>query len=78
MTNLEQALMYFPKAIFDENDNYQLDNTFEIEWLGDGENFVVNENRYCHDIGYYSNPEIFAGNFGQCLHFVLELTGRMD
>lgn len=73
MTNLEMAQKYFPKAQFDlSRDSYELTDRFEIEWTGESECFVVNENYYDRDVGYVSNPEVFNGNFTECLEFVVK------
>lgn len=80
MTNLEKALQYFPKAKFDENDNYQLNKEWEIEYLTEGsqipEHFVVNHYYFDRDVGYVSDTEVFSGNFDECLTFVLKEEGR--
>lgn len=55
--------------------NYKLNERWTIEWMGEGENFCVNEYFFDFDVGHVDNPEIYSSNFFQCLNFVLKQEG---
>lgn len=71
ITNLDIAKKYFKYARFDENDSYKLGNEYSITWLGEYEEFVVDRYFFDPDVGYVSSPDMFAGDFRQCLEFCL-------
>lgn len=69
ITNLDIARKYFPDAKFTENDEYDL-NDYVIIWLEE-EKFTVDKYFYDNEIGYVTDPDIFIGDFRQCLEFCL-------
>lgn len=75
-TNLDIIQKYFKKAIFDSgNDSYKLNEVLEIEWIGEGEIFVVNETYFDRNVGYVTNPEVYCGAFNDCLNFCIKYEG---
>lgn len=75
-TNLDFAKQFFPKAIFDGDNKYNLKNKYEIEWSGEVETFFVNFAYYDNEVGDVTNEDIFSGNFGQCIDFIKKETGH--
>lgn len=73
MTNLGILRRYFPKAVFDCDIGYRLNNYYSIDWLGEQENFTVINHVYDSDIGGYNDFETdFYGDLLDCLDYVLE------
>lgn len=70
-TNLDIARKYFKKATFNGEDTYGIDHEYTIQWLGEGELFTVDRNFYDDEVGYVNSPEMFSGDFRQCLEFCL-------
>lgn len=78
-TNLDYIKQWFNKTIHDYRDDgldfYDLKNGYEIEYLGEYEEFIVNYYYYDHDVGYCTNDDIFSGDFGQCVEYIKKQTG---
>lgn len=74
-TNLDYARQFFPKCSIDESDRYIIGvDGFEIEWLGEGETFLVNRTYMDYDVGWVTDDELFVGNFGECVEYVKKQT----
>ena len=58
-----------------ENDAYEVAHGYEIEWSGDGENYVVNRHWFDRDVGHVSDPELFMGTLDQCADFIARKLG---
>lgn len=80
-TNLEQLQVHFPLAQFNvADDSYHFESNhhkFEIQWLGEGEKFVLIEFVYYRESNaspsYFDEIEHCLGTFPQCLDKALEI-----
>lgn len=78
-TNLDYARQFYPKTTFDDSGEYPtyvLNKHWSIVYLNNEENFTVDYTYYDHSVGYVTDDDVFSGNFGQCIDFVLKQTGK--
>jgi hypothetical protein len=67
-TNLDLAREHFPRADFAVvADSYVLNAVFRIDWLGDGEEFVLVQRFRDYDTGADYFEEVYEGDFPACL-----------
>ncbi len=81
-TNLDKLRLHFPSADFDaQEDTYHIEH-YTIDWMGQGEDFVLLEIFNDRDTNASWYEDVFRGTFDQCLSHLLSLpehkTGRGD